>query len=258
MAHSIKNLLTDARRKLSGNPSANLDAEVLLAHVLETSRTFLYANPDLELPAQRSEAFKRLVKKRLHGQPIAYLTGKCEFWSLPLTITPSVLIPRPETELLVEAALDRIPPGSGWRVADLGTGSGAIALALASERICCEIHGTDISKEALKVAAANANALGLTNLRFHCGSWAEPLDGQFDLVASNPPYVDDADPHLQQGDLRFEPREALSPGGDGLSAIREIADQSYALLKAAGWLILEHGWQQGEAVRQVLRDTAYA
>jgi release factor glutamine methyltransferase len=258
LAHSIKSLLTNARHKLSGSPSATLDAEVLLAHVLETSRTFLYANPDLELPTQRSEAFRRLVKKRVHGQPIAYLTGTCEFWSLPLKINPSVLIPRPETELLVEAALEKIPPGSGWRVADLGTGSGAIALALASERICCEIHATDISDKALKVAAANANALGLNNLRFHHGSWSEPLHGQFDLVASNPPYVDDGDSHLQKGDLRFEPREALSPGKDGLSAIREITEQSCALLKEGGWLVLEHGWQQGKAVRQILQQGGLA
>jgi release factor glutamine methyltransferase len=257
LAHSIKSLLTDARHKLSGNPSANLDAEVLLAHVLETSRTFLYANPGLELPVQRSEAFRRLVRKRVRGQPIAYLTGACEFWSLPLTITPAVLIPRPETELLVEAALDKIPPGSGWKVADLGTGCGAIALALASERICCEVHATDISETALKVARANADKLGLKNVRFHQGSWAAPLQGSFDLVASNPPYVDEGDPHLQQGDLRYEPRDALTPGRDGLSAIRELAASSRAMLKGGGWLMLEHGWDQGQATRRIFEDNRF-
>jgi release factor glutamine methyltransferase len=258
LAHSIKNLLTNARHKLAGSPSANLDAEVLLAHVLETSRTFLYANPELELPAQRAEAFRRLVKKRVRGQPVAYLTGTCEFWSLPLEVDPAVLIPRPETELLVEAALDRIPPGSGWKVADLGTGCGAIALALASERRRCEIHATDISEKALQIARANAARLGLNNVRFHCGSWAAPLRGSFDLVASNPPYVDEGDPHLAQGDLRFEPREALTPGRDSLGAIREITAASIALLNDGGWLMLEHGWEQGPAVRQILRDNGYA
>ena len=258
LAHSIKSLLTDARRKLSGCPSANLDVEVLLAHVLETSRTFLYANPGLELPAQRSEAFRRLVRKRARGQPVAYLTGTCEFWSLPLKVGPAVLIPRPETELLVEVALQTIPPGDNWRVADLGTGSGAIALALASERRHCEIHATDISEKALQVARANTQVLDFKNVYLHHGSWSEPLEGSFKLIVSNPPYVEEGDPHLQQGDLRFEPREALTPGRDGLGAIREITAASNALLEDGGWLMLEHGWQQGEAVRQILQDNGYS
>jgi release factor glutamine methyltransferase len=142
-------------------------------------------------------------------------------------------------------------------VADLGTGSGAIALALASERRCCQVHATDISKEALKVAAANAKGLGLNNLRFHHGSWAEPLRGSYELIACNPPYVGEGDAHLQQGDLRFEPRKALSPGKDGLDAIREIAAASGAHLATGGWLLLEHGWQQGEAVRNILEDNGF-
>ncbi len=145
-SQNIKNLLADARQKLADSPSAGIDAEVLLASVLETTRSFLYANPELEPPHQRIVAFRRLVKQRAHGQPVAYLTGTCEFWSLQLEVSPAVLIPRPETELLVETALAKIPPGAAWRIADLGTGSGAIALALASERRRCEIHATDISE----------------------------------------------------------------------------------------------------------------
>jgi len=247
-----------AREKLADSPSARSDAEILMAHVLEAGRSFLYANPDLELPYNRSEAFRKLVGQRAAGHPVAYLVESAEFWSLPLKITPAVLIPRPDTELLVEAALAKIPPQADWRIADLGTGSGAIALAIASERPKCEVHATDISVAALGVARANAVRLGLGHIRFHCGTWAEPLRGRFHLVVSNPPYIDAGDPHLEQGDLRFEPRAALTPGPDGLSAIRHISLAVQAMLVDGGWLMLEHGWQQGAATRQVLQDAGFA
>lgn len=250
--------MTCARQKLADSPSAAIDAEVLLAFVLETKRSFLYANPELELPHRCTETFKRLVKKRARGQPVAYLTGETEFWSLPLGVSPAVLIPRPETELLVEAALEKIPQGPGWRLADLGTGSGAIALAFASERRCCEIHATDISEAALSQAQENANSLGFKNVHFHHGSWAEPLTGRFNLIVSNPPYVDANDPHLKQGDLRYEPREALTPGQDGLSSLREIARVAKPFLTEAGWLMFEHGWEQGAMVRQILQDQGFS
>lgn len=256
-AQNIKYLLTCARQKLADSPSAGIDSEVLLAHVLETGRSFLYANPELELSRQRVKAFKRLLMRRAKGEPVAYLTGSCEFWSLPLEVNPAVLIPRPETELLVETALQQIPHGADWRIADLGTGSGAIAVALASECRRCEIHATDISREALKVAQANADKLGVGNIRFHHGSWTEPLEGVFDLIASNPPYVDAGDPHLDQGDLRHEPRMALTPGKDGLDAIREIARVSVSRLVTGGWLLLEHGWEQGPEVRQILGECGF-
>jgi release factor glutamine methyltransferase len=256
-AQNINYLLTCARQKLAGSPSAGIDSEVLLAHVLDTGRSFLYANPELELPRHRVMAFKRLIKRRAKGEPVAYLTGRCEFWSLPLEVNPAVLIPRPETELLVETALQKIPSGAGWRMADLGTGSGAIALALASECRRCDVHATEISREALKVAQVNADKLGVGNIHFHHGSWTEPLEGFFNLIASNPPYVDADDPHLQKGDLRYEPRDALTPGKDGLSAIRDIAQASKRLLTSDGWLMLEHGWQQGSECRQILQDSGF-
>jgi len=186
MAQSIKNLLLTACQKLVNSPSARFDAEVLMAHVLESTRSFLYANPELELPQQRSEMFRKLVKQRMQGQPIAYLTESSEFWSLPLKVNTAVLIPRPETELLVELALAQLPLRADWRISDLGTGCGAIALAIASERSKCEIHATDISRSAIRVARENASRLRIDNVQFHHGSWYEPLRGQFHMIISQP------------------------------------------------------------------------
>ena len=228
-----------------------------MAHVLESTRSFLYANPELELPRKRSETFKKLIKLRALGQPVAYLTESSEFWSLPLRVNPAVLIPRPDTELLVETALEKIPPEADWRIADLGTGCGAIALALASERKKCEIHATDISMAAIRVAKGNARQLGLDRVQFHRGSWNKPLQGKFHLVVSNPPYINADDPHLQQGDLRFEPRKALTPGTDGLRAIREISKLVFPILVDGGWLMFEHGWDQGPAAREVLQEAGF-
>lgn len=257
MALTIKNLLIFAQQKLSNSPSARFDAEILMAHVLESKRSFLYANPEMELPANRSETFKKLIKQRVAGQPVAYLVESSEFWSLPLKVNPAVLIPRPDTERLVEAALSKIPESADWRIADLGTGSGAIALAIASERPKCEIHATDINPAAIKVAKENARQLGYGQVHFHCGSWNEPLRGKFQLVASNPPYIDANDPHLATGDLRFEPRNALCPGPDGLSAIREISLLAQSMLVDGGWLMFEHGWEQGPATRQVMKEAKF-
>lgn len=257
MAQSIKNLLTFAREKLAESPSARFDAEILMAHVLESSRSFLYANPELELPGNRSEVFKKLIKLRVTGQPVAYLTESGEFWSLPLKLSPAVLIPRPETELLVETALGKIPVDADWRIADLGTGSGAIALAIASERKKCEVQATDINPAAIEIARENANRLGFNHIHFYCGSWNEPLKGKFHLVVSNPPYIDANDPHLERGDLRFEPRAALSPGPDGLSAIQRISQLTLSMLVDGGWLMFEHGWNQGPATRSVMQDAGF-
>ena len=228
-----------------------------MAFVLETNRSFLYANPELELPNRRSEAFKKLIRQRVQGEPIAYLTGSSEFWSLPLEVNSAVLIPRPETERLVEAALDKIPPKADWRVADLGTGSGAIALAIASERSKCEIHATDISTKALNVARKNASQLGLMQVQFHRGSWCQPLQGKFHLIVSNPPYINSDDQHLEQGDLRFEPREALTPGTDGLAAVRSIIQLAQPILVSGGWLMFEHGFDQGAATRELLQESGF-
>lgn len=229
-----------------------------MAFVLESTRSFLFANPEFELPDKRAEHFKKLIRQRAQGQPVAYLTGNTEFWSLPLKMTPDVLIPRPETELLVETALSKVPLKSDWRIADLGTGSGAIALALASERKDCEFHATDISPAAMELARENASQLGLANIQFLLGNWTQPLQGQFHLIASNPPYVNSSDSHLTQGDLRFEPRLALTPGSDGMSAIRSISEQCLAVLLDGGWLMFEHGWDQGPATRKILSGFGYA
>lgn len=246
-----------AVEKLADSDSARFDAEILMAHVLESKRSFLYANPELELPDNRSDTFRKLIRLRAHGHPVAYLTESCEFWSLPLKVNPAVLIPRPDTEILVEAALSKIPENVDWRIADLGTGSGAIALAIASERPKCEIHATDISPAALEVARENAKRLGHGHILFHCGSWSEPLKGKFHLLVSNPPYIDADDVHLARGDLRFEPRAALCPGIDGLSAIREISRLAEPLLLDGGWLMFEHGWEQGQATRQLLHEAGF-
>jgi len=246
-----------AHQKLANGTSARFDAEVLMAHVLESTRSFLYANPELELPNKRADHFRKLIKQRAQGKPIAYLTESCEFWSLPLRVNSSVLIPRADTELLVETAIEKIPVNADWRIADLGTGSGAIALAIASERKKCEMHATDISRAAIKVAQGNAIRLGIDHIHFHRGSWSEPLQGKFHLLVCNPPYIDIDDPHLRQGDLRFEPRKALTPGSDGLRAIRSVSQLVRSILVEGGWLMFEHGWDQGLATRETLEYSGF-
>lgn len=230
------------------------DAECLLAHALRKSRTWLYAHRNDALAAGDIERFESLLRRRASGEPVAYLVGSHGFWSLDLAVTPDTLIPRPETELLVELALRRLPVERECRVADLGTGSGAIALALAHERPRAHVVATDASTAALAVTQGNAERLGIRNIAFRHGSWWAPLSGEtFDLVASNPPYIAAGDPHLHAGDLRYEPATALSSGADGLDAIRGILRDARVHLGTGGWLMLEHGWQQGEAVRELFR-----
>jgi release factor glutamine methyltransferase len=250
---NLRKHLDAAQHKLAQFPSARLEAEILLAHALNSPRSFLYANPELDLPFRHRNNFRKLVKRRSRGEPIAYITGIREFWSLTLHVTPDVLIPRHETELLVEAALQRIPPSELQRIADLGTGSGAIALAIASERPGCSIHATDLSPAAIKLAGLNAERLG-TKVQFYQGSWCEPLNGQFEMIVSNPPYIVADDPHLKQGDVRFEPAHALTPGPDALSEFRTIVRQASERLTKRGWLILEHGTDQASDVRDILSD----
>ncbi|MEE4219262.1 MAG: peptide chain release factor N(5)-glutamine methyltransferase [Xanthomonadales bacterium] len=250
---TARELLLEGRGRLG----SALEAEVLLMHVLEVERAWLYANSERPVSATAQQRYADLLERRLAGEPVAYLTGVREFWSLPLQVTPDVLIPRPETELLVEAALQRLPDGEEWRVADLGTGSGAVALAIACERPLCEIHATDISAAALAVARGNSERLAPGRVQFHQGSWFEPLEGSFHLVLSNPPYIREGDPHLETGDCRFEPRLALSPGGDGMDAIRHIASHAVDYLEPGGCLAFEHGFDQGEASRRVLEALSY-
>jgi release factor glutamine methyltransferase len=242
----------------SAGPTPRLDAEVLLAHVLGASRTSVVANPGRRLmPAERDQ-FLLLIERRRLGEPIAYLVGRREFWSLDLTVSPDTLIPRPETELLVERALAHVPASAERAVADLGTGCGAIALAIARERPRAHVLATDCSRAALAVARANAARLGIGNVEFLESDWLDALgDRRSDVIASNPPYLRADDPHLNEGDVRFEPRTALVGGGDGLDALRRIATTALAHLTRGGWLILEHGFDQAHPVRTRLIEAGY-
>jgi len=229
-----------------------LDAELLLAHVLRKTRTFLKAHPEHIPTSQQAHQFGELLERRAAGEPIAYIVGYRDFWTLTLAVNPSVLVPRPETELLVERALARGDEGPA-NVADLGTGSGAIALALASERPHWTVTAVDLSADALATARANAAALGLTRLEFLEGSWFAPLkDRKFHVVVSNPPYVSEGDEALKDATLQHEPQMALASGPDGLSAIREIVRAAPDHLERHGWLILEHGFDQAAAVAHEL------
>jgi release factor glutamine methyltransferase len=247
-------LLRQARSRIDG-----VDAEWLLAHALGRPRSWLYAHADDLLDAGASRRFLALVERRAAGEPVAYLTGKRGFWAFELEVTADTLIPRPETELLVELALARLPRDVATQVADLGTGSGAIALALAHERPRAQVVATDASEAALAVARANASALGIHNVRFLRGDWFAAVGNErFHLVASNPPYIATGDPHLSEGDLRFEPDGALASGHDGLDAIRAIVAGAPAHLAADGWLVLEHGLDQGAGVRDLLHAARFA
>ena len=257
-SNRVTTLLARARRRLQDGPGAALEAEVLLAHVLGVDRAWLFAHGSDAVPPRDADAFLHLADRRARGEPLAYLTGRREFWSLPLQVTPDVLIPRPETELLVETALEYITKDAAWRIADLGTGCGAVAIAIACERPRCELHATDCSAAALQVARVNVDSLAPGRVSLHLGTWLDPLKGCFHVIVSNPPYVAEDDPHLQQGDCRFEPRQALTPGADGMAAIRHIAADALPRLEAGGLLAFEHGYDQGEASRALLAALGYA
>jgi release factor glutamine methyltransferase len=237
-------------RALANAGLVPLDAQVLLAHVLGRDRAWLAAHLADALPREAADAFLALAQRRREGEPVAYLTGVREFWGLSLEVSPAVLIPRPETETLVEVALTRLPNDRDTAILDLGTGSGAIALALARERRRARVLATDISTRALEVAEGNARRLGFANVEFLKASWYDGLpDTRFDLIAANPPYVEPSDPHLAESDVRFEPRSALVPAGDGLAALRAIVGGARAHLAPGGTLVVEHGYDQGTAVR---------
>lgn len=240
-----------------------LEAQLLLLHALGKSaqeRAWLLAHDTDELPPGAQAVLEAGVRRRTAGEPLAYITGHQEFFGLDLAVDARVLVPRPDTETLVEWALDvlQAPTGTAPAVLDLGTGSGAIALSLARELPRAQVVATDASAAALAVAARNARRLGIANARFVEGDWLVPLAGQrFDLIASNPPYIETGDPHLAQGDLRFEPATALASGSDGLDDIRRIVADAIPCLQPGGWLLFEHGWKQGEAARALLRDAGY-
>ena len=239
-----------ARLQCSDNPS--LEAQLLLGHALGLARGELMVRGAQALAARPIAAFERAVERRAKGEPLAYITGQREFWSLPLRVTPAVLVPRPETELVVERALALLGPGPA-RVADLGTGSGAIALALARERPQWRVTATDRSAAALELAAANARALAVHNVHFRTGDWYGAVGGErFELIASNPPYVGAMDPVLQGPALRHEPLAALASGVSGLEDLAAVIAGAGAHLSAAGWLVLEHGAGQAPEVEKLL------
>ncbi len=260
-AERIESLLAEGAAALAGGAAVaadvRLDAQLLLAQVLRVPRARLHSHPQTPIAAAQAAAYRSLIARRAAGEPLAYLTGRREFWSLELAVTPAVLIPRPETELLVERALALGPAAA--RAADLGTGSGAVALALARERPRWRLLATDVSAPALAVARANAAALGLGNVEFRHGSWFEPLAGErFELLLSNPPYVAADDPVLDEPGLSREPRLALTPGEDALAHLRILARGAAAHLTPGGWLLLEHGATQGAAVRGELEAAGLA
>lgn len=249
----VGDLLKSARLRLGNSPEAAAEAEILLAHLLDKDRSWLYAWSDREIPGEQAERYRALIERRAGGEPVAYLTGRREFWSLRLEVDENTLIPRPETEHLIAFALEHLPADRPVRVVDLGTGSGAIALALASERPGWQVIGCDRELGALAVARRNAQRLRLP-LSLVQGDWMTAFEGPFDLIVANPPYVAAGDPHLQRGDLRFEPSSALASGPDGLDDIRRIVAQAATRLAPAGWLMLEHGYDQGAQVRQLLES----
>lgn len=247
-----------AAASVRGDAESRHEAELLLGHALDRPRAWLYAHADDVVDADAKIRFEALRAARARGEPVAYLTGRRAFWTFELAVTPAVLIPRADTERLVELALERIPVDADCAVADLGTGSGAIALAIASERPRARVVATDASDAALAVAQANARRLDLANVEFARGDWCAALGTRrFDVIVSNPPYIAAGDPHLDEGDLRFEPSSALASGIDGLDAIRLIAAQARAHLEPGGWLLVEHGHDQGDAVRGVFDAKGY-
>ena len=247
-----------ARELQPFSPTPRLDAEVLLMSVCAFRRSHLITRQHLAVTDDQRRQLDALMTRRQRGEPIAYLTGAREFWSMDLRVSPHTLIPRPETELLVEKALERIPPDADWTIADLGTGCGAIALALAKERPRCRLIATDISPQALDVARLNANIFCLNHVEFREGDWLTALAGDWlDVIVSNPPYVRADDPHLAQGDVRFEPRQALIAGADGMDAIRHLARHAPQSLAPSGRLLFEHGSDQADAVGELLRQHGY-
>ncbi|EGT4274809.1 peptide chain release factor N(5)-glutamine methyltransferase [Cronobacter sakazakii] len=249
--------LKQAIERLTASESPRRDAEILLAFVTGRTRTFILAFGETALTDDEHARLDALLARRAAGEPVAYLIGQREFWSLPLEVSPATLIPRPDTECLVEQALARLP-ATPCRILDLGTGTGAIALALASERPDCHVTALDVIPEAVALAKRNAQRLGIDNVTVLQSHWFSALtDARFSLIVSNPPYIDGDDPHLSQGDVRFEPKSALVADNAGLADLETLVTEARRFLEDNGWLMLEHGWQQGEAVRELFTRAGY-
>ena len=237
--------------------TARFDVELLLCHVLNKPRSYLYSWPEAELTDQHIVTFKQMLARRSSGEPVAHIIGKQGFWTLELEVSKDTLIPRPETELLIEWVLDKFASCSNLRLADLGTGTGAIALALASEQPSWQIDAVDLYPSAVALAQRNAQRLKLQQVNFHQGYWCEPLSGHYDLLISNPPYIDSEHPCLQEGDVRYEPSTALIAEQQGMGDVLSIIAQSVTYLKPQGWLVFEHGYDQGLPVRQALQQAGF-
>ena len=260
MPETIRQALSRGEALKARSDSWQLDTELLLARVLDKPREYLFTWPQQELLAKQLQEFQELLLRRKDGEPIAYILGMRAFWDFELEVNSSVLIPRPETELLVETALDLLGEGddTAYKIADLGTGSGAIALALAKAYKTSSVFAVDISAEALKLAESNARRLEVSNIEFIQASWCDGLLGDgFDIIVSNPPYVAEGDAHLLEGDLPFEPNMALVAKNNGMADLQTIAEQSRRKLKKGSWLLLEHGYDQREAVANILRQAGY-
>lgn len=249
--------LRQAVQRLAQSESPKRDAEILLGFVTGKARTYILAFGETRLTQEQQTELDALLLRRERGEPVAHLVGEREFWSLPLRVSPATLIPRPDTECLVEQALTKLP-STPCSILDLGTGTGAIALALASERPDCDVTALDLVPEAVELARANAQNLGITNVKVLQSCWFSALNNQrFTLIVSNPPYIDEQDPHLAEGDVRFEPKSALVADNHGLADIEILVSDSRRFLEPGGWLMLEHGWKQGERVRQLLREAGF-
>lgn len=261
MPRDIASVMSQDRLQLElawglNSQEARIDVQMLLQRALGVSRAYLLAHPEQLLDATQRSTYDAMLQRRLLGEPIAHILGEREFFGLTLKVTPDTLIPRPDTELLVELALRRMPMEKGIRVLDLGTGSGAIALSIAHARPNVEVVAVDASAPALAVARENAQRLDVANVRYVQSDWFAALHGQsFDLIVSNPPYIAAGDVHLNQGDVRFEPLSALVSGADGLDDIQLIVGQAGGFLENRGWLLLEHGYDQGAAVRDLLQQS---
>jgi release factor glutamine methyltransferase len=256
---TLANLIAAGATSLASiSPSPRLDAELLLANATSQTRTAMSMSPEKPIPADQCAAYRSLISRRSRGEPVAYLLGTQDFWTLTLTVTPAVLIPRPETELVVERALLHLPPAATASVLDLATGSGAIALAIAIERPSVSVLATDLSAEALHVARGNAARLGVDQVQFGAGSWFDPVGPKrFAVITSNPPYVAAGDPDLEPAVLAHEPTIALLAAGNGFAALEAIIAGAPAHLEPGGWLVLEHGWQQASQVRNLLEHAGF-